>query len=199
MVEKPIALTLADSAELVAAAKERDLFLMEGMWTRFFPVVRRARALIEAGEIGAIKAVHADFGFVLDAESRPHMVDVSQGGGGLMEIGCYPIAAALMALGCDQDLQVAAAGHVNSGGVDLSAGMTLSGQDGAMAVLTYTLHAQTPEETLIVGTDGHIRIHTPAHCPTRITLTTVGGRESSTANCSINAIFFRNFLLKMKK
>ena len=180
VVEKPIALTLADAAELAAAARARDLFLMEGMWTRFFPVVRRARALIAAGDIGAVKAVHSDFGFVLDAESRPHMADVAQGGGGLMEIGCYPIAAALMALGCDQDLHVAAAGHVNAGGVDLSAGMTLRGQDGAMAVLAYTLHAQTPEETLIVGTKGHIRIHSPAHCSTRITLTRVGGRESST-------------------
>lgn len=50
-------------------------------------VVRKAKALIDAGEIGEIKAVHSDFGFILDAESRPHMIDPSQGGGGLMEIG----------------------------------------------------------------------------------------------------------------
>ena len=74
-----------------AAARERNLFLMEGMWTRFSPLVRQARALIGAGEIGEVKAVHSDFGFILDADSRPHMVDIAQGGGGLMEIGCYPI------------------------------------------------------------------------------------------------------------
>jgi dihydrodiol dehydrogenase / D-xylose 1-dehydrogenase (NADP) len=179
LVEKPIALTHEHATELADAASERGLFLMEGMWTRFFPVVRKARALMDAGEIGEIKSIHSDFGFVLDAESRPHMVDVAQGGGGLMEIGCYPIAAALMGLGQDVT-QVAAAGHVTDGGVDLSAGMTLYGTEGAMAVLTYTLHAQTPEETLIAGTKGHIRIHSPAHCPTRITLTNIGGRESST-------------------
>jgi dihydrodiol dehydrogenase / D-xylose 1-dehydrogenase (NADP) len=179
LVEKPIALTQAHALELAIAAKERGLFLMEGMWTRFFPVVRQARAIISAGEIGEVKSIHSDFGFVLDAESRPHMVDVAQGGGGLMEIGCYPIAAALDALGNDGSLKIAAAGHVVDG-VDLSAGITLCGTEGAMAVLTYTLHAQTPEETLVVGTKGYIRIHSPAHCPTRITVTKIGGRESST-------------------
>jgi len=104
------------------------------------------------------------------------MLDPAQGGGGLMEIGCYPITAALMALQSD-DIQVMAAGHVE-GGVDKSAAVTLNGQEGEMALLSYTLHAQTPEETLIVGTKGYIRIHSPAHCPTRITLTQVAGRES---------------------
>lgn len=151
---------------------------MEGMWTRFFPAVRKARELIAAGEIGPIKAVHSDFGFVIDAVARPHMIDPAQGGGGLMEIGCYPIAASLMALGSEEGLGVAAAGFVK-GGVDLGAGITLTRPDGCIASLTYSLQAQTPEETLLVGTEGYIRIHPPAHCPTKITMTKVGGRESS--------------------
>ena len=61
----------------------------------------------------------------------------------------------------------------------LGVGITLQGEEGALAVLSYTLHAQTPEETLIVGTKGYIKIHAPAHCPSRITVTTVGGREDT--------------------
>lgn len=95
-----------------------------------------------------------------------------------MEIGCYPIAASLVALGCQEKLGVAAGGLVK-GGVDLAAGITLTNTDGCVASLTYSLQAQTPEETLLVGTEGYIRIHPPAHCPTRITITKVGGRESS--------------------
>jgi len=115
---------------------------------------------------------------VIDAIARPHMIDPAQGGGGLMEIGCYPIAASLMALGSEEGLGVAAAGFVK-GGVDLGAGITLTRPDGCIASLTYSLQAQTPEETLMVGTEGYIRIHPPAHCPTKITMTKVGGRESS--------------------
>jgi len=106
LVEKPIALTLPDTQEMVEEARGRGLFLMEAMWTRFFPAVRRARELIEAGEIGDIKAVHSDFGFVLDPDARPYMMDPSQGGGGLMEIGCYPIHAATMAMGTEHELTV---------------------------------------------------------------------------------------------
>merc|ERR1712087_718825 len=91
----------------------------------------------------AVKAVYSDFGFILDAESRPHMVDPAQGGGGLMEIGCYPIAAAVMCL--EPDLKVTAAGHI-ANGVDMAAAITLSSGEGAMGILSYTLHAQTPEE-----------------------------------------------------
>ena len=175
LVEKPIALNHSDALELVQEARSRGLFLMEGMWTRCFPAVRKARELMPS--IGKVKAVYSDFGFILDAESRPHMVDPAQGGGGLMEIGCYPVAAALMCL--ESDLKVTAAGHVDKG-VDMAASITLTSDDGAMAVLSYTLHAQTPEETLIVGTEGYIRIQAPAHCPTRITLTKVAGRDDKT-------------------
>lgn len=119
------------------------------------------------------------------------MVDPAQGGGGLMEIGCYPIAAAVMALGVEK-LQVVAGGYVENG-VDLAAGIVISQEGGATAVLSYTLQAQTPEvwsctplvlntllsrlrhlivwiryqETLIVGDKGYIKIHPPAHCPER--------------------------------
>lgn len=126
LVEKPIALNLTDTQALVTEARKQGVFLMEGMWTRFFPAVRAARKMITDGDIGEVKSVTADFGFILDAESRPHMVDPAQGGGGLMEIGCYPLAAAVMALGT-QELSVSAGGHVVSG-CDMAAGITLAGE-----------------------------------------------------------------------
>jgi len=57
LVEKPITLNHPDTLELVNLAREKGLFLMEAMWTRFFPAVRKARALIDAGEIGPVKVV----------------------------------------------------------------------------------------------------------------------------------------------
>ena len=60
-----------------------------------------------------------------------------------MEIGVYPIGAALMALGGGK-VQVTASGHVQ-GGVDLAAAYTLNTGDGTLAILSHTLHAQTPE------------------------------------------------------
>ena len=62
VVEKPLALCASDVEALTREAHERGLFLLEGMWTRCFPAVRKARELLAAGAIGEVVAVAADFG-----------------------------------------------------------------------------------------------------------------------------------------
>ena len=62
VVEKPLALCASDAEALTREAHERGLFLLEGMWTRCFPAVRKARELLAAGAIGEVVAVSADFG-----------------------------------------------------------------------------------------------------------------------------------------
>ena len=56
LVEKPITLNYPDTLELVELARKKGLFLMEAMWTRFFPAVRKTRELIASGNIGTVKA-----------------------------------------------------------------------------------------------------------------------------------------------
>ena len=51
VVEKPLALCAADVEALTREARERGLLLHEGMWTRCFPAVRKARELLAAGAI----------------------------------------------------------------------------------------------------------------------------------------------------
>ena len=52
LCEKPFTETAAQAREVYAAAAEAGLFCQEGMWTRFFPTVERARALLDGGAIG---------------------------------------------------------------------------------------------------------------------------------------------------
>jgi len=59
--EKPITLSLKDTEELISVAKNKNLFLLEGVLTRFFPAIREARRIIRSGEIGDVKLVSADF------------------------------------------------------------------------------------------------------------------------------------------
>ena len=63
VVEKPLACNGADGKRLVELARSKNLFMMEGMWTRCFPAVEHARRLISDGTIGAVTAVISDFGF----------------------------------------------------------------------------------------------------------------------------------------
>lgn len=97
------------------------------------------------------------------------------GGGGLLFVGVYPISMAPLCFGSRMPTKIAAAGVVDAPtGVDLSGGVILEyeggREGGGMAVLTYNLMGETPEETTIVGTEGRIKILGPAHCPTQMVL-----------------------------
>src|ERR1043166_761118 len=63
LCEKPFTINAREAEDIVAAAKSNNLFVMEAMWTRFFPLMYRLRELIKQGTVGAPWLVQADFGF----------------------------------------------------------------------------------------------------------------------------------------
>ena len=61
LCEKPMGLHRGDVEQMVAAAERNQVFLMEAMWSRFNPAIRKAKQMVDAGELGEIAYVHADF------------------------------------------------------------------------------------------------------------------------------------------
>jgi dihydrodiol dehydrogenase / D-xylose 1-dehydrogenase (NADP) len=129
LVEKPLAMSGGDAARLVEMAKESGAFLMEGMWTRFFPAFQLARDLLERGTVGTVRTVLADF--CIDAgdhEEYPasFFYQPSLGGGANLLVGPYPVAAAIAAFGSQTPATVRAAGLVDpQTGADLHASVVL--------------------------------------------------------------------------
>eukprot|EP00752_Nemacystus_decipiens_P003343 g3092.t1 len=185
LVEKPSTCSESDTNALVHLAQEKGLFIMEGMWTRFFPAVVKAQEIVTSGAIGKVVAVHSDFGFNgADVASYPdHMFyNLNLGGGGLFYVAPYPVAAALQFLGPDGPTRIAAAGVKDKlTGVDLSGAISLHFEGKGIASLTYNIEAETPEETTIIGTNGRIKLLSPAHCPTAIEVTS---KENGRGNTS---------------
>jgi hypothetical protein len=66
--------------------RKQGVFFMEGMWTRFFPAVRKVRELIHSGAVGNIKTVLVDFGYKCPRDID-RLYDPKLGGGSLMDIG----------------------------------------------------------------------------------------------------------------
>ena len=90
LCEKPIALTAQEAAQLRDAA--RDVLIAEAFMVRFHPQWLRARELVREGRIGALRTVQAFFAYNNpDPANIRNRADV--GGGGLYDIGCYPIVA----------------------------------------------------------------------------------------------------------
>ena len=145
----------ADTEELFAVASECDVLLVEALWTRFFPVVAKAREVIASGKIGEVLQFQGDFGFRLDTvdsedAEQSRLTDPKTAGGATLDIGVYPLSCMMLALGSDPPDKVSAAGTLTPGGVDKAVGVTVVSK-GKLASMTWTIEAQTPEEWRIIG------------------------------------------------
>jgi predicted dehydrogenase len=169
LVEKPFTMDAAEARSLVAAARARDVFLMEAMWARFVPWAVRLRELLADGTLGEIRQVIADHGqwFPQDAAHRLFAPDL--GGGALLDLGVYPVSFASMVLG--SPAAVTAVSDPAFTGVDATTSILLQYAGGAHAVLTATLTAPGPTTAAVVGTDARVQVDGPFYTPAGFTLT----------------------------
>jgi predicted dehydrogenase len=84
-------LTAADAREVFRMAKEKNLFCMEAMWTRFLPQYRQAKQWIEEGRIGKIQAATSVVGFKGQVPPTHRLVAPELAGGAMYDIGVYAI------------------------------------------------------------------------------------------------------------
>ena len=171
LVEKPFTMNADEARELVQVARDNNVFLMEAMWTRFLPHVRRVRELI--GGLGDIVTVTADHGqwFAEDAEHR--LFAPALGGGALLDLGVYVVSFASMVLG-PPDRIVSMIDPAFTG-VDGQTSMIFGYEGGAQALLTCTLRARSSTCATIVGTDARIEIDGDFYAPTTVRLIPRGG------------------------
>lgn len=80
----------AQAKALASLAREKSRYLMEGSWTRFFPLVEKLHQIITGGQIGSVQRVFSDHGRELIDASTPNtsrFVDPYQGAGGFLDLG----------------------------------------------------------------------------------------------------------------
>jgi predicted dehydrogenase len=167
LCEKPMALNAAQVSEMIAASRLHNAFLMEAMWTRFLPIMQRISEMIDAGKIGEIKYIRADFGFFAPFQPASRLYDLRLGGGSLLDIGIYPLFLCLHLLGSPDNIR--SAGHLAPTGSDETCHALLTYNDGRSAVVSSTLACQTSLTAEIAGTEGAIRIPTPWYKNDRFT------------------------------
>ncbi len=96
LVEKAFTTNAAQARKLVATARASNLFLMEALWTRFFPLAREVRECVSSGTIGAVQRVVADSSFGEDAETKwgteNRIINLDLAGGALLDLGVYALA-----------------------------------------------------------------------------------------------------------
>jgi predicted dehydrogenase len=174
LCEKPFTINAAEVEELITYARQHHLFLMEGMWTRFLPLMGRVRELLAQGVIGDVRMVAADLGFRSNFDPNGRLFAPELGGGALLDVGVYAVSFASMVLGAGVPPRIASMAHLGETGVDEQSAFILGYDQGCLAILFTAVRTNTSHEGLIMGTEGRIRIHRELFHPTRLTLSRNG-------------------------
>lgn len=168
LCEKPFTMNRREAQRVVALARERKLFLMEAMWTRFLPAFDDARRILASGEIGQPRQVVADFGFFADVAPEHRLINRDLGGGALLDLGIYPLSAAAYFLGPVESVSAQAIMQPN--GVDAQTAFTLRHAGGGLSICNASMRARTPVELVVSGEHGYLRLNSRFHRAPSITV-----------------------------
>lgn len=91
LCEKPLGINEKQVKIIIDRADEKKLFLMEGVWSRFFPSYTYLKEQIDLGNIGTVTEVDISFGFDVQSPRFDRYRRKAQGGGAILCWGVYPI------------------------------------------------------------------------------------------------------------
>ncbi|XP_062994639.1 trans-1,2-dihydrobenzene-1,2-diol dehydrogenase-like [Elgaria multicarinata webbii] len=187
LCEKPLAMNAAEVRDMIQVAQENDVFLMEGFWTRFFPVSEQIRTMLHQKSLGDLKVLRAQLGFKMD--NIPRLVEKKLGGGVLLDIGCYCIQFASMVFGPEKPQSIVASGLLHDTGVDETMAIILNYSGNRQALFNCSMMINLPGEALIAGTDGIIKI--PEHMNSPTVMFLKGDRWEWPLPPSLESLFFK--------
>jgi predicted dehydrogenase len=156
LCEKAFAINQHQAKEMIDLAREKKVFLMEALWTRFLPHYLKVREMIEEGKLGELKGVLANFGFKPPEPVSPRLFEPSLGGGSLLDIGIYPVFLAQSILGVPDS--ISAKMDPAATGVDEQCSMVFHYKNGMTASLFSTLSSNLETDADIFGTKCRIRL-----------------------------------------
>ncbi|XP_066265609.1 trans-1,2-dihydrobenzene-1,2-diol dehydrogenase-like [Branchiostoma lanceolatum] len=156
LCEKPMSVNSREARQMIGLAKEKNLFFMEGVWSRFFPVYLKAREIMDSGGIGDVKLVTACFGFPKGDE--PRMKERSQAGGSLLDLGFYPIQFANFVFKGEEPEDITVSGLLTDQEVDETVSIILKYSGNRMATLVCCMSSLLANEAYVYGTKGTLKI-----------------------------------------
>ena len=159
LCEKPFFTNGREAEEVAALAREQGVLTMEAFWTACLPAYRKAKEWIDAGRIGRVRLIRADFCYRMPFTEalRHHRIwDPAQAGGALLDVGVYPYEFAAGLLGAPETFtSTVIRGET---GVDAATAFTMTWPDGALAQCLCSVEAGMDDGAQISGTAGSIRM-----------------------------------------
>ncbi|WP_054783483.1 Gfo/Idh/MocA family protein [Pseudovibrio denitrificans] len=162
LCEKPIALD-ADEARLLLEMPD-DRFVMEAFMVRAHPQWQRALEIVESGELGKLQSIQAFFGYSnQDPQNIRNKAEL--GGGGLMDIGCYPIVASRYFFNAEPERVVSLIDRDRNFGTDRLTSVMMDFGEGRQAQFTVSTQSAPYQRINLVGTAKRLEILIPFNAP----------------------------------
>ncbi|QTD37372.1 Gfo/Idh/MocA family oxidoreductase [Polaribacter batillariae] len=167
LCEKPFAMNSIEVEEMISVAKENNVLLMEALWTYFLPHYKFALKFLQQEKLGKVTQLEADFGFHPAYNENSRVFKKEVGGGSLLDIGIYPIFAALSTLGKPKKIDANATFFKN--GADAACSMVFE-YENSKALLKSTLLEKTKTEAIFTCEKGKLIINRQFHAPSSVTI-----------------------------
>jgi len=166
LCEKPFASNLSQVEQMIQKAKEKKLFLMEALWSRFLPSVQSFKQQMQAGAIGKPLLLEVDFGIKPNYDPKSRLFDPELGGGSVPDIGIYPLFLALYLFGKPESVQVTSVAAPT--GTDMTTSILLKHAGGEISVLTSSFAMRLDTEAKLFGENASLRLCRMFHIPTKL-------------------------------
>lgn len=159
LCEKPMVINCDQFEEIEKLSKKHNTFLMEGMWIRFLPGIKKVLKLISQKKIGEITSIKAAMAFKAPCDENSRFYDPEKGGGSLLDLGVYCVFLSTLLLGIPSEIKAIA--NVSQTNVDEACAILLSYENSSYAMLESSLQRNHDAPAEIFGTKGIIRILNP--------------------------------------
>ncbi|SDJ79563.1 Gfo/Idh/MocA family protein [Sediminibacillus albus] len=155
--EKSITVNSSQLKEIVELAKEKKLVVAEAMTIYHMPVYKKAREILQSGELGKLRMIQLTHGSLKEPDPTNRFFNPALAGGAMLDIGTYALSLSRYFMS-NQPQEVSATVKQFETGVDEQVGILLKNQSDEMAVITLTLRAVMPKDVVIAGEKGFITI-----------------------------------------
>ena len=188
LCEKPFAMNKEQVNEMILTAKKENIFLMEALWTYFLPHYQYVLELVKSEKFGKITGLEANFGFEAPYLPEKRLFNKDLGGGSLLDIGIYPVFAALTLLGKPDTISAKA--EFSETGVDESCSIVFNYQNGVRANLLSTINKTTTTSATINFELATVTINRRFHEPTSVTILQNNQEETISFDVNTNGYNF---------
>ncbi|MEO6060541.1 MAG: aldo/keto reductase [Thermoflexales bacterium] len=168
LCEKPMGLNHAEAMAMFEAAHENNVFMMEAFMYRCHPQMAKVVGLIRSGAIGEVRAIQATFSFNTAYNETSRVLNNALGGGGILDVGCYPVSFARMAAGAAigapfaEPVEVKAVGKLNtSTRTDEWTSAVLKFANGIVAQVSTGVQVAQDNGARVYGSTGWIHVPDP--------------------------------------